>query len=68
MQRVRAYGTMAQIHISQAAAHLATGEVAGALALPPDHRLAPVTRHLNELSAGISRPHATDTFVKRPVW
>lgn len=68
VQRVRAYGTEAQIHISQAAAHLATGEAEGALealapvlALPPDHRLAPVTRRLNELSSGISRPHATGT-------
>ncbi|MEU6285678.1 XRE family transcriptional regulator [Streptomyces sp. NPDC047028] len=66
-QRVRAYGTEAQIHISQAAAHLSTGEAEGALealtpvlALPPDHRLAPVARRLSELSAGIGRrPCAT---------
>jgi hypothetical protein len=59
-QPVRAYGTEAQIHISQAAAHLATGETEGALealapvlALPPDHRLQPVTRRLGELRSKI---------------
>ncbi|WP_329331182.1 XRE family transcriptional regulator [Streptomyces sp. NBC_00663] len=63
IQPVRAYGTEAQIHISQASAHLATGEADGALealapvlALPPDHRLAPVTRRLGELCTGIGRP------------
>jgi hypothetical protein len=68
VQPVRAYGTKAQIHIIQAAAHLATGEAEGAmealvpvLSLPPDHRLAPVTRRLNELSAGMNRPYATGT-------
>ncbi|WP_254650536.1 XRE family transcriptional regulator [Streptomyces sp. GbtcB7] len=67
-QPVRAYGTEAQIHISQAAAHLATGEAEGAiealapvLALPPDHRLAPVTRRLGELCAGIGRPFTSGT-------
>jgi tetratricopeptide (TPR) repeat protein len=56
-QPVWAYGTEAQIHISQASAHLATGEAEGALealapvlALPPDHRMAPVTRRLSELT------------------
>ncbi|MFJ6130445.1 XRE family transcriptional regulator [Streptomyces griseoviridis] len=60
VQPVRAYGTEAQIHISQASAHLATGDVDGArealapvLAMPPDHRLAPVARRLSELSAVI---------------
>lgn len=68
VQPVRAYGTEAQIHISQAAAHLAIGEAEGALealapvlALPPDHRLAPVTRRLHELSATIGRPHDSGT-------
>ncbi|MFC8671492.1 XRE family transcriptional regulator [Streptomyces griseorubiginosus] len=68
VQPVRAYGTEAQIHISQAAAHLATGEAEGALdalapvlALPPDHRLAPVTRRLGELCSGISRPQTGGT-------
>ncbi|MFD5754582.1 XRE family transcriptional regulator [Streptomyces sp. NPDC127044] len=68
VQPVRAYGTEAQIHISQAAAHLATGEAEGAiealapvLALPPDHRLAPVTRRLGELRSGIGRPNAGST-------
>ncbi|WP_306192026.1 helix-turn-helix domain-containing protein [Streptomyces sp. MK5] len=68
VEPVRAYGTEAQIHISQAAAHLATGEAEGALealapvlSLPPDHRLAPVTRRLSELSSGMSRPYATGT-------
>ncbi|WP_316762714.1 XRE family transcriptional regulator [Streptomyces herbicida] len=61
-QPVRAYGTEAQIHISKAAAHLATGEAEGALdalapvlALPPDHRLAPVTMRLRELTAVLGR-------------
>ncbi|MGW1728961.1 XRE family transcriptional regulator [Streptomyces sp. NPDC002306] len=56
VQPVRAYGTEAQIHISKAAAHLATGESEGALealapvlSLPPDNRLAPVTQRLYEL-------------------
>lgn len=64
VQPVRAYGTEAQIHVSQAAAHLAMGETEGALealtpvlALPPDRRLAPVTRRLGELGSGISQPH-----------
>jgi hypothetical protein len=65
-QPVRAYGTEAQIHISQAAAHLLTGEAEGALealapvlALPPDHRLAPVTRRLGALCSGIGRPQTS---------
>ncbi|MEU9918837.1 XRE family transcriptional regulator [Streptomyces sp. NPDC051001] len=65
VQPVRAYGTEAQIHISQAAAHLATGEVDGArealapvLALPPDHRLAPVAHRLGELCSGLGRSSA----------
>ncbi|MDH6612891.1 tetratricopeptide (TPR) repeat protein/transcriptional regulator with XRE-family HTH domain [Streptomyces sp. SAI-208] len=68
IQPVRAYGTEAQIHISQAAAHLANGEAEGALealapvlALPPDHRLQPVTRRLNELSTSIGRRSASGT-------
>ncbi|MFK4110239.1 XRE family transcriptional regulator [Streptomyces sp. NPDC002176] len=58
-QPVRAYGTKAQIHISQAAAHLAAGEAEGALealepvlVLPPNQRLAPVARRLGELTTG----------------
>ncbi|MCW8101689.1 helix-turn-helix transcriptional regulator [Streptomyces tauricus] len=68
VQPVRAYGTEAQIHISQAAAHLATGEAEGAfealapvLALPPDHRLEPVIRRLSELCTAIHRPFAGGT-------
>ncbi|MFD9394066.1 XRE family transcriptional regulator [Streptomyces sp. NPDC060000] len=68
VQPVRAYGTEAQIHISQAAAHLANGEAEGALeslapvlALPPDHRLEPVTRRLSELCASVGRPYASGT-------
>lgn len=67
-QSVRAYGTEAQIHISRAAAHIAADEAEGALealapvlALPPDHRLAPVTSRLAELSSGISQPSAGGT-------
>ncbi|MFI5792306.1 helix-turn-helix transcriptional regulator [Streptomyces sp. NPDC051677] len=68
VQPVRAYGTKAQVHIIQAAAHLATGEAEGALealmpvlTLPPDHRLAPVTRRLQELSTSIGQPYAGGT-------
>ncbi|WP_234337150.1 helix-turn-helix transcriptional regulator [Streptomyces xylophagus] len=68
VQPVRAYGTEAQIHISRAAAHLANGEAEGALealapvlALPPDHRMEPVTRRLSELSTSIGRPRASGT-------
>ncbi|WP_245608149.1 helix-turn-helix transcriptional regulator [Streptomyces hokutonensis] len=67
-QPVRAYGTEAQIHISQAAAYMAADEAEGALdalapvlALPPDHRLAPVTRRLGELSSGAGQPSDTGT-------
>ncbi|MFF3375759.1 XRE family transcriptional regulator [Streptomyces sp. NPDC002680] len=67
-QPVRAYGTEAQIHISKAAAHLGTGEAEGAfealapvLALPPDHRLAPVTRRLSELPVDAGCPHTSGT-------
>ncbi|MHB9861701.1 XRE family transcriptional regulator [Streptomyces sp. YIM S03343] len=63
-QPVRAYGTEAQIHISKAAAHLSTGEAEGALeslapvlALPPDHRLAPVIRRLGELPVDAGRTY-----------
>ncbi|MBG0852933.1 XRE family transcriptional regulator [Streptomyces spinoverrucosus] len=65
-QPVRAYGTEAQIHISKAAAHLGVGEAEGAfealapvLALPPGHRLAPVTRRLGELPLDAARPHSS---------
>ncbi|MEW2117665.1 XRE family transcriptional regulator [Streptomyces sp. NPDC005474] len=68
VQPVRAYGTEAQIHISQAAAHLTNGEADGALealapvlALPPNHRLEPVTRRLNELCVSIGRPYSSGT-------
>lgn len=59
-QPVQAYGTLAQTHISRAAAYLAMGELEGAheallpvLALPPDRRLATVTDRLTELTAGL---------------
>ncbi|MEU9332906.1 XRE family transcriptional regulator [Streptomyces sp. NPDC048290] len=62
-QPVRAYGTEAQIHISEAAAHLDAGEIEGAiealapvLALPPDQRLAPVIQRLGELPITSLRP------------
>ncbi|WP_281912359.1 helix-turn-helix domain-containing protein [Streptomyces olivaceus] len=61
-QPVRAYGTLAQIHISRAAAHLALGEPEGAhqalrpvLALAPDRRLSPVTDRLEEISRTLVR-------------
>ncbi|MEU9167715.1 helix-turn-helix transcriptional regulator [Streptomyces sp. NPDC048420] len=60
-QHVRAYGTLAQIHISRAAALLAGGEPEGAhealvpvLALSPNRRLAPVTDRLSELAVGLN--------------
>ncbi|CAM5501965.1 MULTISPECIES: helix-turn-helix domain-containing protein [Streptomyces] len=59
-QPVRAYGTLAQTHISKAAAHLAQGQADGAheallpvLALAPEHRLATVTQRVTELGAGL---------------
>ncbi|MFE4669513.1 XRE family transcriptional regulator [Streptomyces sp. NPDC056716] len=62
-QPVRAYGTEAQIHISEATAHLRAREVEGAfealapvLALPPDQRLAPVIRRLGELPLTSGHP------------
>ncbi|MFD7134360.1 XRE family transcriptional regulator [Streptomyces sp. NPDC059894] len=68
-QPVRAYGTEAQIHICKAASHLVPGEAEGALealapvlALPPNHRLAPVTRRLRELISGRSH-HASSASV-----
>ncbi|MEU6349627.1 XRE family transcriptional regulator [Streptomyces sp. NPDC047072] len=67
-QPIRAYGTEAQIHISQGAAHLAAGEAEGALealapvfALPSDHRMTPVTRRLGELCSGIGRSNCGGT-------
>lgn len=68
VQPVRAYGTEAQIYISQAAAHLASGEAEGALdalapvlALPPDHRLEPVTRRLSGLGVNVGHPYANSS-------
>ncbi|MDN3060097.1 helix-turn-helix transcriptional regulator [Streptomyces sp. SRF1] len=59
-QPVRAYGTLAQIHISRAAAYLALGEPEGThealspvLALPPDRRLATVSDRLAEISTSL---------------
>ncbi|MFD8915005.1 XRE family transcriptional regulator [Streptomyces sp. NPDC059575] len=73
-QPVRAYGTAAQIHISQAAAHLATGEAEGALealtpvlALPPDQRLAPVARRLGELTSGMSTGGAASVGLRAAI-
>ncbi|MEU3984431.1 helix-turn-helix transcriptional regulator [Streptomyces sp. NPDC026672] len=61
-QPVRAYGTVAQIHISRAAAHLHLAELDGAyealrpvLTLSPDRRLAPVTDRLMQLGAGLGQ-------------
>ncbi|MFE0357521.1 XRE family transcriptional regulator [Streptomyces nigra] len=61
-QPVRAYGTVAQIHISRAAAYLDLGEPDGAyealqpvLTLSPDRRLAPVADRLTELGASLGQ-------------
>jgi tetratricopeptide (TPR) repeat protein len=63
-QPVRAYGTLAQIQISRAAAHLELRDPEGAyealqpvLMLSPGHRLAPVADRLKELGAGLSQRH-----------
>ncbi|MEU4574597.1 helix-turn-helix transcriptional regulator [Nonomuraea sp. NPDC023979] len=64
-----AYGTLAQVRIVQAAAHLTLGEPDGALAplravlaLPSHQRLDPVTRRVRELAAAMARsPLATSS-------
>ncbi|WP_445520835.1 hypothetical protein [Streptomyces sp. NEAU-174] len=65
-QPVRAYGTLAQIHISRAAAYLAMDEPEGAhealspvLALPPDRRLATVTDRLMEVATTLGQVRDT---------
>ncbi|MER7109432.1 helix-turn-helix domain-containing protein [Streptomyces sp. NPDC000229] len=67
-QPAYSYGTAAQMHIAQAAAHLALRSVDGVaealrpvLALPPEQRLAPVTNRLRELAAAIARSPAAGT-------
>ncbi|MEV0090483.1 helix-turn-helix transcriptional regulator [Streptomyces sp. NPDC050738] len=59
---VRAYGTEAQIHISQATALLGCGQPEGVmeallpvLAMPPERRMGPVTQRMLELAAAMSR-------------
>ncbi|MFD0351516.1 XRE family transcriptional regulator [Kitasatospora aburaviensis] len=56
-QRVRAYGTEAQLHITRAGAHLLARDPEGVLdaivpvlALPAEHRTAPVRRRLRDLA------------------
>ncbi|MFJ9442753.1 XRE family transcriptional regulator [Kitasatospora sp. NPDC101235] len=56
-QRVRAYGTEAQLHITRAGAHLLARDpegvldaIAPVLALPTEHRTAPVRRRLRDLA------------------
>lgn len=56
------YGTIAQVHLSQAFAHLALGEPDGTLdslrpvlALPPERRLDTVNRRLDELARSVAR-------------
>ncbi|MEU1624295.1 helix-turn-helix transcriptional regulator [Streptomyces sp. NPDC020096] len=63
-----AYGTAAQMHISEAASHLALRSPDGAaealrpvLALPPDHRMAPVTTRIQELARMIARSAMADS-------
>ncbi|MCX4550627.1 MULTISPECIES: helix-turn-helix domain-containing protein [unclassified Streptomyces] len=65
-QPVRAYGTEAQIHISQATALLACGHPEGVLeallpvlAMPAERRMGPVTQRMRELAAAMTgRPVA----------
>lgn len=56
------YGTRAQMHIALSRAYLAlrhpdgvTEALRPVLDIPPEHRLAPVTRRMRELSAALSR-------------
>jgi transcriptional regulator with XRE-family HTH domain len=66
-QPVRAYGTEAQIHISQAAALLGCGQPEGimeallpVLAMPAERRMGPVTHRMGELAAAMARGPAAD--------
>ncbi|WP_269853072.1 XRE family transcriptional regulator [Streptomyces sp. RPT161] len=63
-----AYGTTAQMHISEAAAHIALRCPDGAaealrpvLALPPERRMTPVTTRMRELSETIARSTMVDS-------
>ncbi|MGW5683725.1 helix-turn-helix domain-containing protein [Nonomuraea sp. NPDC003754] len=67
-RRQHAYGTVAQIRIVQASAHLALGEPEGTaaaigtvLAMPPHQRLAPVIRRVGELAADLARSPMRDS-------
>ncbi|MCP3820551.1 hypothetical protein NLX86_21370 [Streptomyces sp. A3M-1-3] len=67
-QPAHSYGTAAQMHISQAAAHIALRSPDGAaealrpvLATPADLRLAPVTQRMRELSAEMARSPMGDS-------
>ncbi|GGL41198.1 hypothetical protein [Planomonospora parontospora] len=64
----RAYGTAAQVRIVQAAAHLTLRQPDGAaevlrsvFALPPQQRLEPVTRRVQELGAALARSAMADS-------
>ncbi|GGP86010.1 hypothetical protein GCM10010278_75570 [Streptomyces melanogenes] len=66
-QRVRAYGTEAQIRISQAAALLACGEPDGVmeallpvLAMPAERRMGPVTQRMSDLATAMGHGPAAD--------
>ncbi|GAA0938311.1 helix-turn-helix transcriptional regulator [Nonomuraea longicatena] len=67
-RHAQAYGTVAQVQISQGFAHLALGQPDGALdalrpvlALPPEKRLETVTRRARELALGLARSPLADS-------
>lgn len=71
-QRPQAYGTVAQVRVSQATAHLALGDPDGAaepvraiLAIPPSRRLEPVTRRVRELADALARSHMGSSSAAR---
>ncbi|MGE7439938.1 XRE family transcriptional regulator [Kitasatospora sp. NPDC001175] len=67
-QSIRAYGTEAQLHITRAGALLLSGDtdevaaaIAPVLALPGDHRTAPVLQRLRELASAAARSPMADS-------
>ncbi|MBY8889304.1 XRE family transcriptional regulator [Streptomyces sp. PTM05] len=70
-QAGHAYGTVAQVHISAAGAHLALNSPDGAaqalqpvFALPPERRLAPVTARVQELARPLTQTRLVGTVAR----